>query len=49
MPKKSFTTNLLEFLEKLTKSMVEGDAMDVVFLDLAKVFTRCHTRGSRHS
>ncbi len=40
MPKKSCTTNLLEFLEKLTKTLDEGEAMDIVFLDFAKAFDK---------
>ncbi len=34
------TTNLLEFLEKLTKTVDEGEASDVVFLDFAKAFDK---------
>jgi hypothetical protein len=40
MAKKSCTTNLLEFLETLTRTVDEGDAMDVIFLDFAKAFDK---------
>ena len=35
---KSTTTNLLEYLEIITKSVDEGTPIDVVYLDLAKAF-----------
>ena len=38
MPKKSCTTNLLEYLEMLTKAVDGGEKVDVVYLDFAKAF-----------
>ena len=38
VPKKSCTTNLLEYLEKVTQAVDEGKAVDVVYLDFAKAF-----------
>ena len=35
---KSTTTNLLEYLEVITKAVDDGTPMDVVYLDLAKAF-----------
>jgi hypothetical protein len=40
MARKSCTTNLLEFLETLTRTVDEGNAMDVIFLDFAKAFDK---------
>jgi ribonuclease P/MRP protein subunit RPP40 len=40
MSKKSCTTNLLEFLEIVTKAVDEGNAVDAVFLDFAKAFDK---------
>jgi hypothetical protein len=40
MPKRSCTTNLLEFFEKVTSVVDEGGAMDVIFLDFAKAFDK---------
>jgi hypothetical protein len=40
MAKKSCTTNLLEFLEKLTRAVDENESIDVVFLDFAKAFDK---------
>jgi hypothetical protein len=40
MKHKSTTTNLLEFLEKLTTEMDDGNPMDVVYLDFSKAFDR---------
>jgi len=37
---KSCTTNLLHFLEVLTKATDEGDSIDVVFLDFSKAFDK---------
>ena len=37
---KSCLTNLLTFLDRVTGSVDEGDAVDVVFLDLAKAFDK---------
>ena len=36
--KKSCTTNLLEYLEKVTKAVEEGKDVDIVYLDFAKAF-----------
>lgn len=36
MAKSSCATNLLKFLEKITKIFDEGDPLDIVYLDLAK-------------
>jgi hypothetical protein len=47
MPKKSCIPNLLEFLEKITKTMDEGEAEDVVFLDFAKAFDKVPHRRLR--
>ena len=38
MQNKCCTTNLLEYLEALTKKIDEGESMDVVYLDFAKAF-----------
>ena len=40
MRKKSVTTNLLEFLESVTTSIDEGQAMDIIYLDFAKAFDK---------
>ena len=40
MKNKSCTTNLLEFLEKITKIIDEGDAADIVYLDFSKAFDK---------
>jgi hypothetical protein len=40
MARKSCTTNLLEFLETLTRMVDEGSAMNVIFLDFAKAFDK---------
>jgi hypothetical protein len=40
MPGKSCSTNLLEFLEKTTKVIDDGQPFDVVFLDFAKAFDK---------
>ncbi len=40
MPKKSCGTNLLEFLEKVTREVDEGNPVDVIFLDFAKAFDK---------
>ena len=37
---RSCTTNLLEFLERVTKEVDNGGCMDVVFLDFAKAFDK---------
>ena len=38
LPKKSCLTNLLEYMEALTKLVDEGHSVDVVYLDFAKAF-----------
>ena len=38
MPRKSCGTNLLEFLERVTRAVDEGKPYDVIFLDFAKAF-----------
>ena len=40
MPGKSCATNLLEFLEFITRIVDEGKNMDIVFLDFAKAFDK---------
>ena len=40
MRKRSVTTNLLEFLESVTTSIDEGQAIDVMYLDFAKAFDK---------
>ncbi len=40
MPGKSCTTNLLEFMEKITSVIDAGQPFDVVFLDFAKAFDK---------
>lgn len=40
MPNKSCLTNLLEYLETLTKLVDEGHSADVVYLDFAKAFDK---------
>ena len=40
MPHQSCVTNLLEFLEVITKLIDEGHNIDVVFLDFSKVFDK---------
>ena len=40
MPGKSCTTNLLEFLEYVTRVLDEGKNIDVIFLDFAKAFDK---------
>ena len=37
---KSCATNLLEFLEYLTKSVDEGNSIDILYLDFAKAFDK---------
>ena len=38
MPNKSCTTNLLVFLESVTKAVDEGKDLDIIYLDFAKAF-----------
>ena len=40
LPNKSCATNLLEFLEYLTKSVDEGNSIDILYLDFAKAFDK---------
>jgi hypothetical protein len=40
LPGKSCSTNLLEFLEKVTREVDEGRPFDIVFLDFAKAFDK---------
>ena len=40
MPAKSVTTNLLEFFEKATAEVDEGNPMDIIYLDFAKAFDK---------
>ena len=40
MKHKSCTTNLLEFLEKVTLEMDTGNPMDIIYLDFAKAFDK---------
>jgi hypothetical protein len=40
MRRKSCTTNLLEFLENLTKVQDDGDPIDAIYLDFAKAFDK---------
>ena len=41
---RSCATNLLEFLEKVTKVVDEGKPLDVIFLDFAKAFDKVPTK-----
>ena len=40
MPGRSCTTNLLEYLEEITKAVDEGQPVDIVYLDFAKAFDK---------
>jgi hypothetical protein len=40
MPKRSCVTNLLEFLEDITRLLDEGHSIDLVYLDFAKAFDK---------
>ena len=40
MRRKSCTTNLLEFLEKVTSEVDQGNALDIVYLDFSKAFDK---------
>ena len=37
---KSVTTNLLEFIEKVTSNVDHGDPMDIIYLDFSKAFDK---------
>jgi len=43
MKNKSCTTNLLEFMEKVTDAADKGKAVDIVYLDFAKAFDKVPT------
>jgi len=43
MPGRSCTTNLLEFLEKVTLAADQGTPIDIVYLDFAKAFDKVPT------
>ena len=43
MASKSCTTNLLEFLEKVTEAADKGKSVDIVYLDFAKAFDKVPT------
>ena len=38
--RKSTLTNLLSYLEKLTKIMDEGNSIDIIYLDFSKAFDK---------
>jgi hypothetical protein len=40
MPGKSCASNLVEFMDKVTKSVDEGTAVDIFYLDFAKAFDK---------
>ena len=40
---KSTLSNLLEYLEELTRLVDEGHSVDIVYLDFAKAFDKCPT------
>ena len=40
LPHRSCLTNLLEFLEVITKLIDEGHSVDIVFLDFSKAFDK---------
>ena len=45
MSDRSCQTNLLEFLDKLTKMLDDGKAADVIYLDYSKAFDKiCHSK-----
>ena len=41
---RSFVTNMLCFLEDITKWVDEGTPVDIIHLDFKKPFTKCHTK-----
>ena len=40
MKGRSCTSNILEFLEKVTAAVDSGESVDVIFLDFAKAFDK---------
>ena len=42
--KRSCTTNLLEFLDYVTKSIDDGEPVDVIYYDFAKAFDKVSTK-----
>jgi hypothetical protein len=44
MPGKSCASNLVEFMDKVTKSVDEGTAVDIFYLDFAKAFDKVPRR-----
>ena len=40
MKNKSCTTNLLEFLDRVTTLIEDGDSVDVIYLDFSKAFDK---------
>ena len=45
MKGRSCTTNLLEFMEKVTEEVDNGKCMDIVYLDFVKAFDKVPTAG----
>ena len=41
---RSCLTNMLCFLEDVTKWVDEGSPVDIIYLDLKKALTKCHTK-----
>ena len=41
---RSCLTNMLCFLEDVTKWVDEGSPVDIIYLDLKKPLTKCHTK-----
>jgi hypothetical protein len=42
---RSCLTNLLEFLEEITRVIDSGKPVDVIYLDFAKAFDKFHMKG----